>query len=81
MPQSLKRWLMRWRFNFFPAFRGTGLRITCIADDWREVHTSVPLNWKTGDYVRTIFGGSMYGAVDPVYMLMLIKLAGPGYAV
>src|SRR5207245_10843718 len=28
-----------------------------------------------------MFGGSMYGAVDPVYMVMLIKLLGPGYTV
>ena len=29
----------------------------------------------------TIFGGSMYAAVDPVYMLMLIKNLGPDYVV
>jgi hypothetical protein len=31
--------------------------------------------------VGTIFGGSMYGALDPVYMLMLIKTLGPGFVV
>jgi hypothetical protein len=31
--------------------------------------------------VGTIFGGSMYGAVDPFYMIMLMKNLGPGYAV
>jgi len=31
--------------------------------------------------VGTIFGGSMYAAVDPVYMLMLIKNLGPDYIV
>jgi acyl-coenzyme A thioesterase PaaI-like protein len=41
----------------------------------------VPLNWRTRNYVGTIFGGSMYGAVDPVYMLMLIKNLGPGYEI
>lgn len=29
----------------------------------------------------TIFGGSMYGAVDPMYMLMLIKNLGRGYEI
>ena len=29
----------------------------------------------------TIFGGSMYGAVDPIYMIMLIQLLGPSYVV
>ena len=41
----------------------------------------VPLNWRTKNYVGTIFGGSMYGAVDPVCMLMLIKNLGPAYVV
>jgi len=31
--------------------------------------------------VGTIFGGSIYGAVDPLYMIMLIKLLGPDYVV
>jgi len=39
----------------------------------------VPLSWRTRNYVGTIFGGSMYGAVDPVYMLM--KNLGPGYEI
>jgi hypothetical protein len=31
--------------------------------------------------VGTIYGGSMYGAVDPVYMIMLIRMLGDGYTV
>ncbi len=81
MPESLSSRLLRWRFNFFPALRGTGARITYIADDFREVHVRLPLNWRTRNYVGTIFGGSMYGAVDPFYMVMLIRLLGPGYIV
>ncbi len=68
-------------FNFFPAFRGTGGRLTYIAHDWSEVHVRLPLNWRTRNYVGTIYGGSMYGAVDPMYMVMLIKLLGPEYVV
>ena len=73
--------LWRWGFNFFPAYRGTGGRVTYIAADWREVHVTIPLNWRTRNYVKTIFGGSIYGAIDPVYMLMLIKILGPAYVV
>jgi acyl-coenzyme A thioesterase PaaI-like protein len=72
---------MRWGFNFFPAFRVTGARITYIAGDYREMHVELPLNWRTRNYVGTIFGGSLYGAVDPHYMIMLIKILGPGYTV
>jgi hypothetical protein len=46
-----------------------------------EVHVTLPLNWRTRNYVKSIFGGSMYGAIDPVYMLMLIKILGPEYVV
>jgi acyl-coenzyme A thioesterase PaaI-like protein len=72
---------MRWGFNFFPVYRRTGARITYISADWHEVHIRLPLNWKTKNYVGTIFGGSMYAAVDPLYMVMFIKLLGPEYIV
>lgn len=72
---------MRWGFNLFPAFRGTGARVTYIAGDFRELHVKLPLNWRTRNYVGTIFGGSLYGAVDPHFMIMLIKILGPGYVV
>jgi hypothetical protein len=81
MPESFKTKIVRWGFNLFPAYRGTGGRITFIASDWREVHVKVPLNWRTRNYVGTIYGGSMYGAVDPIYMVMLIKILGPDYIV
>ena len=72
---------MRWGFNLFPAFRGTGARVTYVADDFREMRVKLPLSWRTRNYVGTIFGGSLYGAVDPEYMTMLIKILGRGYIV
>jgi len=81
MPESLSTKLTRWGFNFFPAYRGTGARITYIASDWLEVRIKVPLNWRTRNIVGTIFGGSMYAAIDPIYMTMLIKILGPEYVV
>ena len=81
MPESFKNRMFRWGFNFFPAYRGTGGRVTYIADDWHEVRIKIPLNWRTRNYVGTIYGGSMYGAIDPIYMLMLIKILGPDYTV
>jgi hypothetical protein len=78
---SLRSTFDRWRFNLFPAYRGTGARIRYIADDYREVRIALPLSWRTRNYVGTIFGGSMYGAVDPIYMIMLIKALGRDYVV
>ncbi|HEV8598982.1 MAG TPA: DUF4442 domain-containing protein [Gemmatimonadales bacterium] len=81
MSESWRTRLERWRFNLFPAYRGTGGRVTYIRHDWSEVHVAVPLSWRTRNYVGTIYGGSLYGAVDPIYMLMLIKSLGPDYVV
>lgn len=81
MSESWPTRLDRWKFNFFPAYRGTGARVSYIRHDWSEVRVSLPLSWRTRNYVGTIFGGSLYGAVDPIYMLMLLKLLGPEYVV
>ncbi|MBI3611193.1 MAG: DUF4442 domain-containing protein [Nitrospirae bacterium] len=81
MTESFRTRLMRWGFNLFPAYRRTGGRITRISSDLMRVQIKIPLNWKTRNYVGTLFGGSMYGAVDPIYMVMLIHLLGPEYNV
>ena len=81
MPESRASRFFRWGFNVFPAYRGSGGRVTYIAGDFREVRVKLPLNWRTRNYVGTTFGGSLYGAVDPFYMIMLIKILGPDYVV
>jgi hypothetical protein len=79
VPESFRSKRLRWLFNLIPAYRGTGARVKYVANDFREVRIELPLSWRTRNYVGTIFGGSLYGAVDPVYMIMLIKILGPGY--
>ena len=81
MPESLSSRLLRWKFNLFPAYRGTGARIDYIADDFREIRVRLRFSWRTRNAVGTIFGGSMYGAVDPVYMIMLMRLLGREFVV
>jgi acyl-coenzyme A thioesterase PaaI-like protein len=81
MAESIHTRLFRWGFNLWPCYRGTGARVTHIASDWREVRIRLPLSWRTRNYVGSIFGGSLYAAVDPFYMIMLIKLLGPGFVV
>jgi hypothetical protein len=41
----------------------------------------LPLSWRTRNAVGTIFGGSMYGAVDPIFMIMLMRLLGREFIV
>jgi acyl-coenzyme A thioesterase PaaI-like protein len=81
VPESFASRRLRWLFNLHPAYRGTGGRVTYVASDYREVRVRLPLSWRTRNYVGSIFGGSLYGAVDPIYMIMLIRILGPGYTV
>jgi hypothetical protein len=81
MPESWQSRVMRWKFAFFPAWRGTGARVEYIASDYREVRIALPLSWRTRNYVGTIFGGSLYGAVDPIYMIQLMLILGTDYVV
>jgi hypothetical protein len=81
MPESFETRLLRWKFNLFPAYRGSGARVMYIASDFREVRIRLPLSWRSRNYVGTIFGGAMYSAVDPIYMIMLIRILGSDYVV
>lgn len=67
--------------NVFPAYRRTGGRVVFISSDWKEIHVKLGLNWKTKNYVGTVFGGSIYGSLDPMYMLQLLKILGENYVV
>ena len=81
MSESFSSKFDRLKFNFFPAYRGTGARVVFISDDYREIRVKIPLSWRTRNYVGTIYGGSMYAGIDPIYMLMLIKNLGKDYIV
>ncbi|HYP50161.1 MAG TPA: DUF4442 domain-containing protein, partial [Pyrinomonadaceae bacterium] len=50
-------------------------------DDYRQIRVKIPLSWRTRNYVGTIYGGSLYAGIDPIYMLMLIKILGREYIV
>jgi hypothetical protein len=81
MSESWSSKIDRFKFNFFPAYRGSGARILYISSDYREIRIKIPLNWRTKNYVGTIYGGSMYSGIDPIYMVMLIKNLGKNYVV
>ena len=74
--ENFKSKIKRIGFNFFPAYRRTGGRIVFISDDYKEVHVRLGLNWTTKNYVGTVFGGSIFGASDPIYMVQLYHILG-----
>jgi acyl-coenzyme A thioesterase PaaI-like protein len=81
LPAAISNKFRCWSFYIFGCYRGTGGRLKYIAEDWSEVQLDLPLSWRTRNYVGTIFGGSIYSAVDPIYMLMLIHRLGPDFVV
>jgi hypothetical protein len=81
MPESIQTRIKRWIYNFYPVYRRTGARIIYIDDSWQKIRISIPLRIWTRNYYGTISGISMFGGVDPIYMVMLIKLLGPDYVV
>ena len=81
MIESHRSRLNRILFNYFPAFWSTGAKVTYLAADYKEVHLKLPLNWRTRNYVGTIFGGSIFSSTDVLYFLLVLKNIGEDYVV
>jgi acyl-coenzyme A thioesterase PaaI-like protein len=81
MSESFETKKQRFFFNFFPCYAASGAKVTYIAADYRQVKIELKLSWLTKNYVGTIFGGSMFAATDPMFMIMLIKILGKDYIV
>lgn len=73
--------LLKLMLNIYPPYWGTGIVITSIAPDYRQIIVQMKLHWYNRNYVRTHFGGSLYAMTDPFFMLMLIRILGPSYTV
>ncbi len=71
----------RFIFNIFPSYRRTGGRVKFISADMHEIHVQLGLRWTTRNYVGSVFGGSMFGALDPIYMIQFIQILGKNYVV
>ena len=81
MPESWKIRLLRWKFNWYPAYRRSGARIVHLSEDLLEARVRLPLNRATRNVHGAIYGGSMYAAVDPVQAVMLATHLGPDFLV
>ncbi|HUF20838.1 MAG TPA: DUF4442 domain-containing protein [Burkholderiales bacterium] len=79
--ESLRTWVRRQIFNFYPAFWGTGAKVDYIAEDLRAIRIRLPLTFRTRNIHGTIFGGAMYAATDPLYALLIKAGLGRGYIV
>lgn len=79
--ESFRTWRFRTLMNWYPMYFGTGGKVLFWSGDSREVHLRLRRNVWTYNYVGTIFGGSLFAASDPFYMLMLLQTLGNRYVV
>lgn len=68
-------------FNLSPMYRRTGGRLIAVSDDLKFVKIKLSLNYKTRNYVGTLYGGHMYSCVDGIYMVQLINILDKSYVV
>ena len=73
--------LFRRGINLWPPFLGAGVRVTRVADDYREIDVALKLGPHNRNYFGTQFGGSMFAMTDPFFALMMLQNLGAGYVV
>lgn len=76
-----KSTLFKHGFNYSPMYRRSTARIVAISKDLLQVTIKLPISYKNKNYVNSIFGGSMFAAVDPIPMIQLMHLLGDDYVV
>lgn len=81
MKRQVSARVARLFMNLAPCIRARGGRVVALSDDFTHLRVRLKLTWLTRNLVGTIFGGALYSAVDPYYMLMLIRLLGRDYIV
>jgi hypothetical protein len=73
--------MFRLGLNLWPPFRGAGIRVTRVSDDYREIDVVLELRTLNRNYFGTQFGGSMYAMTDPFHALMMFHNLGREYIV
>jgi acyl-coenzyme A thioesterase PaaI-like protein len=74
-------WMLRHVMNVWGPFRGAGIAVTALAEDWSHARVILKQRLLNRNYVGTHFGGSLFAMTDPFYMLMLMHRLGKTYRV
>jgi acyl-coenzyme A thioesterase PaaI-like protein len=72
---------LRHLMNWYGPYRGAGVKIRQLADDFSSATVQMPLRWYNRNYVGVHFGGSLYSMVDPFHMLLVMNQLGSDYVV
>ena len=73
--------IFKYGFNISPMYRRTTGKVIFVSEDLLTVKIEIPLNYKNKNYVGAIFGGSLFAATDPVFMIQLINILKNNYVV
>ncbi len=76
-----KHVIFKYGFNYMPMYRRTTGRIHFITEDLYTVQVKIPLSYRNRNYAGSIFGGSLFSATDPIFMVQLINILGTDYIV
>lgn len=73
--------IFKYGFNISPMYRRSTGKIIEVSDDLYNVKVKIPISYKNKNYVGSIFGGSLFSATDPVFMIQLMNILGNDYVV
>ena len=73
--------IFKYGFNISPMYRRSTGRVIAVTEDLLTAKVKIPLSIKNRSYVGSIFGGSLFSATDPVFMIQLIHILGDAYVV
>lgn len=73
--------LFKTMFNISPMYSRSTAKIIVVSEDLHSVKIKIPLSYKNKNYVGTIFGGSLFSATDPIFMIQLIQILGNNFVV
>ena len=68
-------------FNLSPMYRRSTGRVYKVSDDLLSVKVKLKLSYKNSNYVGSIFGGSLFSATDPIFMIQLLNILDDNYVV
>ena len=68
-------------FNWSPMYKRSCGKIVRVSKDLHTVRIKIPLSYKNKNYMGSIFGGSLFAATDPIYMIQLMQILGKEYVV
>lgn len=76
-----KNTIFKYGFNLSPMYKRSTAKIIEVSEDLLHVRIKLPLSYKNKNYVNSIFGGSLFSAVDPIPMIQLLSIMGNDYVV